>query len=85
MDKVVLRRKGSMGVRDILSIGGKEAMESTGFTRVLGIHRNHQRRCMESAACTLEEISSKNDWEPRNYPTTHRGLHTCGGPATYVK
>jgi hypothetical protein len=85
VDEVVLRRKGSMGVRDVLSIGGEEDVEPTSSTRVLGVDRNHQRRCMESTAGTLKEISSKGDREPRNNPTARGALHTYRGPATCVK
>ena len=85
MDKVVFGRKRPVDVRDILSIGGEKDMESTGFTRVLGIDRNHQCRRVESTAGALEEISSKNDWEPRNDPAARGTLHACGGSATYVK
>ena len=85
MDKVVFERKGPVGVRDILSTGGEEDVEPTGSTRVLGIDRNHQRRRMEPTVGTLEEISSKSNWKPRDSPAARGALHTYGGPATYVK
>jgi len=85
VDKVVLRRKGSVGVRGVLSIGGEEEMESTGSTRVLGVDRNHQCRGMESAVGTLEEISPQGNWEPRNNPTTHSAFHAYGSSASCVK
>lgn len=74
-----------MGVRNILLIGGEEDVESTGFARVLGVDRNHQCRRMESTVGTLEEISSKGNWEPRNGPTTHGAPYAYGGSAACVK
>ena len=85
MDEVVLERKGPVGVRNILSTGGEEDMEPTGSGRVLGVNRNHQRRRMEPTVGTLEEISSKGNWKPRNSPTARGALHTYGGPATCVR
>jgi len=74
-----------MGVRDILSIGGEEDMEPTGSTRVLGVDRNYQRCRMEPTVGTLEEISSQDNWKPRNSLATRGALHAYGGPATCVK
>lgn len=74
-----------MGVRDILSIGGEEDVESPGFTRVLGVDRNHQCRCVESTVSALQKISSKDDREPRICSTTRDAFHPCGGTATSVK
>jgi len=85
VDKMVLRGKGSVGIRGVLSIGGEEDMESTGSTRILGVDRNHQCRRMESAVGTLEEISSKGNWEPRYSPTTRGALHAYGSSASCVK
>ena len=85
MDEVVLGGEGSMGVRDILSFGGEEAVESASFTRLLGVDRDHQRRCLESTVGTLEEISSEGNWEPGNSPTTWGALHTYGRTTACVK
>ena len=85
VDEVVSERKGPMGIRDILSIGGEEDVESTSSTRVLGVDRNHQRRRMEPTVGTLEEIPSKGNWKPRNSPATCCALHTYGGPATCLE
>ena len=74
-----------MGICDILSIGGEEDVESTSFTRVLGLDRNHQCRRVESTIGTLEEISSKDNREPRNSSTTYGALHAYRGEATCVK
>lgn len=74
-----------MGICNILSIGGEEDVESTSFTRVLGLDRNHQCRRVESTVGTLEEISPKNNREPRNNPTARGALHPCGSSATRVK
>jgi len=74
-----------MGVCDILPVGGEEDVESAGFTGVLDIDRNCQRRRMESAASAVEEISSKGYRESRNKPTSRGALHTRGDPATRVE
>ena len=85
MDKVVLGRKGSVGVRDILSFGGEEAVESASSTRLLGVDRNHQYCCLESTVGTLEEIPSKGNWEPGNSTTTWDAPHAYGGSTARVK
>ena len=85
MGEVVLGRKGPMGVCDILPVGGEEDVESTGFTGVLDIDRNRQRRHVESAVGTLQEISSKSNRESRNVPTTRGVPRAHGGPTTHVK
>lgn len=74
-----------MGVCDILPIGRKEDVESTGSTRVLGFNRDRQCRRVESTIGTLEEISSKDNREPRNSSTTYGALHAYRGEATCVK
>ena len=85
VDQVVLGRKGPMGVRDILSFGGEEAVESASSTRLLGVDRDHQCRCLESTVGTLEEIPSEGNWEPGNSTTTWDALHAYGGPTACVK
>ena len=85
MDEVVLGRKGPMGVRDVLSFGGEEAVESASSTRLLGVDRDHQCRCLEPTVGTLEEISSEGNWEPGNGPAAWGVLHTYGGPTACVE
>jgi hypothetical protein len=74
-----------MGIRDILSFGGEEIVESASFTRLLGVDRDHQCRCLESTVGTLEEISSEDNWEPGNSPTSRGALRTYGGSTVCVK
>lgn len=85
VDEVVLRGKGPVGLCDVLSNGGKEDVESPGFTWVLGVDWNHQYRRLESAVGTLQKVPSKGNWEPGNSPTTHDTSYPCGGTATGVK
>lgn len=85
MDEMVLRRKGPVGVCSVLSVGGKEEVESPGPPRVLGVDWNHQRCRVESTAGTFEKIPSKGHWEPRNSPTTYGVFLPYGRTATYFE
>jgi pSer/pThr/pTyr-binding forkhead associated (FHA) protein len=85
VDEVVFRRKRPVGVRDVLSIGRKKDVESSGSTHVLGVDRNHQCLRVESTVGTLEKISSKGDREPRNTLTACDILHPYGATATRIE
>jgi hypothetical protein len=85
VDEVVPRRERPVGVRGVISFGGKEDVESPGPRRVLGVDWNHQCCHVESTVGTLEKISSKDHWEPRDSPTTHDVFHPFRGTAAYFK